>query len=194
MTMQPTGRGRPVPAGRGGLLALAACGLVTGAVSASGCSADLAPGAAAVDSDGRVLATVSEVEEISAELAEALQLTDNLDRGVLLFLVIGDDVREIAGQDGTLVSAESVQQEARAQGIDLSERAADVLAVNTMYNQIVTGDSVEALNERLASVDPVVNPRFGAVEYQDNGQLTIVDQPLPWMGGAADADLTGGTP
>jgi hypothetical protein len=175
--------------------AVAAAALGTaGPLALAGCSADVAPGAAALDADGDVVVTVDEVETVSAELTEAFPGTPEVDRLVVFFSVIADDVRDAARESGTPVSADEARRGVAEQTeVQLSAEAAEVIAVSTMFAQLAQGPQGEALLERVSGLEPVVNPRYGVWDPAtwDPGQgVPISDETLPWLA-EAEGEPTG---
>lgn len=156
----------------------------------AGCSADIAPGAAALDADGDVIVSVSQVEDVTAEL-EPAQLTA---RDVLFYEIAGPAVRGIAEREGALVSAEQVQRDVAdgPAGLELSAEAAAVLASITTISALAQGGAQEEVLDRLRTLDPTINPRYG--EW-DGGvlpaALPIVDSPSPWILTPAEAPADG---
>jgi hypothetical protein len=168
--------------------------VTTGALALAGCSADVAPGAAALDADGDVVVTVDEVESVSAELSEAFPQAADISSAVVFFSVIADDVREVARESDALVSVDETRRGVAEQtDVQLSEEAAEVVAVSTMFAQLAQGPQAEAVVERVSALDPVVNPRYGewdAQQWQPGQNLPIVEAALPWLA-EAEGEPTG---
>ena len=160
----------------------------------AGCSADSAPGAAAIDADGDVVVSVSEVEDITADLSQAFPGTQGLDRLVVFFSVVGEDVRDLARDTGDLLSTEEAQRGFAEQGVQLSDQAAEILAVSVMLSTLDQGAAAGDLADRINALEPSVNPRYGTWDGDSwqagGGTLPIVDDPLPWI--AADDPVDGG--
>ncbi|MGF1664227.1 MAG: hypothetical protein ACFCVG_17485 [Kineosporiaceae bacterium] len=158
---------------------------VAAAAALAGCSADVAPGAAARDGDGEVVVTVAEVDALSAELSEAFPDTADVDRVVVFFSVIADEVRDSARESGALVSADEVRRGVAEQTeVQLSDEAAEVVAVSTMFSQLAQGPDGAALVERISALEPVLNPRYGTWDpgrWAPGENLPIADETLPWL-------------
>lgn len=183
-------RGRWFPA------AAVTAGVVLSAALA-GCSADQAPGAAALDADGEVIVSVSQIEEVTAELAPT-QLSA---RDVLFYEIAGPAVQDLAEREGALVSTDQVQRDvaAAADGLELSAEAAAVLATVTTIGALAQGPTQAEVIERLQGLDPTINPRYGQWDGDVlPAALPIVDPVQPWIatpgegaageGAAEDAD------
>jgi|GEM_PF-2129167 hypothetical protein len=168
--------------------AAAAVALAT-AGGAAGCSADVAPGVAALDADGDVVVTVDEVEEVSAELVEAFPETPDVQRLVVFFAVAEDEIDAMARESGVMVSVDEVRRGVADQsGVELGDAAARVVATNAMYGRLGQGPDGEELVERIAALDPVLNPRYGtwdAAGWSPQEGPPIADAPAPWL---ADAE------
>jgi hypothetical protein len=168
------------------IAAAAAAALGTaGPLVLAGWSAGVAPGAAALDVDGDVVVTVDEVDSVSAELAEAFPGTADVDRLVVFFSVIADDVQDVARESGALVSADEARRGVAEQTeVQISEEAAQVIAVSTMFAQLAQGPQGAALLERVSGLEPVVNPRYGtwdAQQWVPGENLPIAEETLPWL-------------
>ncbi len=170
---------------RGIASAVAAAGVVGTAAALAGCSAEVAPGAAALDPDGGVVVTVDQVDAVSAELSEAFPGTADVERLVVFFSVISDDVRDLAGESGTVVSADEARRGVAEQTeLQLSDEAAQVIATSTMFAQLAQGPRGEVLVERVAGLEPVVNPRYGtwdAARWEPGQGVPIGEESLPWV-------------
>lgn len=155
------------------------------AVAVAGCSADSAPGAAAIDADGDVVVSVSEVEDVAAELTEAFPGTQGLARLVLFLSVVRDDVRDLARDTGDLLSTEEAKRGFAEQGVELSDPASEILAVSVMLSALDQGPAAPDLAERINALEPTVNPRYGTwdgdIWQPGAAALPIVDAPLPWI-------------
>lgn len=185
------GSGRRV---RGPVAAAVGAGL---ALALAGCSAEQAPGAAALDADGDVVASVSQVQDLAAELTAEGGEQRPSELLVLQYLIVGDAVRDAvrAADDPAvpLLSAPSVQRLATDQGLTISLEAAEVAATQQMYRALVTAGADEDLQQRIADLDPTVNPRYGGWDPTTSSPLLLVEEPLPWIAtatgdGAAEED------
>lgn len=172
--------GAPTRRGRAPRTATAVAG-VAFVVAAAGCSAQVAPGAAAVSGSGEPVVSVEQVQQTSQELRALDPQGQSIEQSVLWLYLTADDVRQAAERNESVVSAESQQQAVEEQlGVQISEEAAQILATQQMFATLPQAGQ-ERVNDALGESGITVNPRFGALGTLQNGLNFIVPESPAWL-------------
>lgn len=155
----------------------AAAALAAG-ILLSACSSPAVP---AISMDGKVIATESDVDRISRELAEKTGASGQLDRGAIARqMILSPLAREMAEGKGVGMTSGEVRDELNKQGITLSQESLELFEGSMDFQALMQDPATaEQFQNELASRSIELNPRYGSWNT-DAAQLSAAPQ-MPWI-------------